>query len=181
MPLHAACVLLKFFRSPFIPNAVVELGDDISPCQNRDTRTLIIANHQSTADVPLLMATFSAKPDILPNIMWIMDRVFKFTNFGIVSVIHQDFFVRAVSESYSSKYHAIDVYSLNLCFVFFSLFHLCRARKTVRQPWNDCAITYVIRSYRALAIGWFYSQKVDSCENVVRSASAMARNMVCHF
>lgn len=76
---------------------VVELGDDISPCQNRDTRTLIIANHQSTADVPLLMACFSAKPDILPNIMWIMDRVFKFTNFGIVSVIHQDFFVRAVS------------------------------------------------------------------------------------
>lgn len=74
----------------------MELGDDISPCQARDTRTLIIANHQSTADVPLLMACFSAKPDILPNIMWIMDRVFKFTNFGIVSVLHQDFFIRAV-------------------------------------------------------------------------------------
>lgn len=75
---------------------VVELGDDIAPCLARDTRTLVIANHQSTADVPLLMACFSAKPDILPNIMWIMDRVFKFTNFGIVSVLHQDFFIRAV-------------------------------------------------------------------------------------
>lgn len=29
--------------------------------------------------------------------MWIMDRLFKFTNFGIVSVIHQDFFIMSVS------------------------------------------------------------------------------------
>lgn len=86
------CVFVLF--SSF--SAVVELGDDIAPCQVPDTRTLLIANHQSTADVPLLMACFSAKPDVLPNIMWIMDRVFKFTNFGIVSVLHQDFFVRAV-------------------------------------------------------------------------------------
>lgn len=76
---------------------VVELGDDLTACQMKNTRTLLIANHQSTADVPLLMACFSAKPDVLPNIMWIMDRVFKFTNFGVVSVLHQDFFVQAVS------------------------------------------------------------------------------------
>lgn len=70
---------------------VVELGDDIRLCL--DDRTLIIANHQSTADVPIMMATFNPKPGVLPNIMWIMDRVFKFTNFGIVSVLHEDFFI----------------------------------------------------------------------------------------
>lgn len=71
------------------------MGDDISECL--EEKTLIIANHQSTADVPLLMAVFNTKKQILPNIMWIMDRLFKYTNFGIVSVLHQDFFIVAVS------------------------------------------------------------------------------------
>ncbi|KAF6204562.1 hypothetical protein GE061_018722 [Apolygus lucorum] len=70
---------------------IVEMGDDIRICL--DDRTLVIANHQSTADVPMLMANFNAKKGVLPNIMWIMDRVFKFTNFGIVSIIHEDFFI----------------------------------------------------------------------------------------
>lgn len=70
---------------------IVELGDDIRTCL--EERTLVIANHQSTADVPLLMATFNTKRNVLPNLMWIMDRIFKYTNFGIVSVIHQDFFI----------------------------------------------------------------------------------------
>lgn len=73
----------------------MEDGDDITPCLNQ--RTLVIANHQSTADVPLLMASFNAKPNILPNLMWIMDRLFKYTNFGIVSVLHEDFFIVSVS------------------------------------------------------------------------------------
>lgn len=75
---------------------VVELGDDITPCRKRDARTLIIANHQSTADVPLMMTSFNTKPDVLPNIMWIMERMFKYTNFGLVSVIHEDFFISSV-------------------------------------------------------------------------------------
>ncbi|EFA02132.1 acyl-CoA:lysophosphatidylglycerol acyltransferase 1 isoform X1 [Tribolium castaneum] len=70
---------------------VVEMGDDIAKCI--DDRTLVIANHQSTGDVPLLMATFNPRKQILPNIMWIMDSLFKYTNFGIVSVLHQDFFI----------------------------------------------------------------------------------------
>ncbi|KAK4886386.1 hypothetical protein RN001_002657 [Aquatica leii] len=72
---------------------VMEMGDDISNCL--DEKTLVIANHQSTADVPLLMALFNTKKQVLPNIMWIMDKHFKYTNFGIVSVIHQDFFIMA--------------------------------------------------------------------------------------
>ncbi|XP_012278780.1 acyl-CoA:lysophosphatidylglycerol acyltransferase 1 [Orussus abietinus] len=70
---------------------VVEQGDDIQRIISE--RTLVIANHQSTGDVPMLMTTFNAKPNVLPNLMWIMDRVFKFTNFGIVSILHQDFFI----------------------------------------------------------------------------------------
>lgn len=73
----------------------MELGDDIRVCL--EEKTLVMANHQSTADVPLLMATFNAKKNVLPNLMWIMDRVFKFTNFGIVSVLHEDFFIVSVS------------------------------------------------------------------------------------
>ncbi|RZB39480.1 acyl-CoA:lysophosphatidylglycerol acyltransferase 1 [Asbolus verrucosus] len=75
--------------------AVVEVGDDITECI--DDRTLVIANHQSTGDVPLLMATFNSRKQILPNVMWIMDSLFKYTNFGIVSVLHQDFFIMSVS------------------------------------------------------------------------------------
>ncbi|KAG7199261.1 hypothetical protein KM043_018126 [Ampulex compressa] len=70
---------------------IIEQGDDIQKIVSE--RTLVIANHQSTGDVPMLMTTFNAKPNVLPNLMWIMDRVFKFTNFGIVSILHQDFFI----------------------------------------------------------------------------------------
>ncbi|CAH2239866.1 jg4553 [Pararge aegeria aegeria] len=73
---------------------VVETGDEPAACSNR--RTLVLANHQSTADVPMLMAAWNPRPGVLSNLMWIMDRVFKFTNFGIVSVLHQDFFIQAV-------------------------------------------------------------------------------------
>ncbi|XP_025415413.1 acyl-CoA:lysophosphatidylglycerol acyltransferase 1-like [Sipha flava] len=70
---------------------IVEMGDDIRLCLNE--RTLVLVNHQSTADVPMLMTNFNSKAGVLPNIMWIMDRIFKFTNFGIISIIHQDFFI----------------------------------------------------------------------------------------
>lgn len=86
---------------------VVELGDDIRKCT--EDRTLVIANHQSTADVPMLMATFNPRHNVLPNIMWIMDRVFKFTNFGIVSILHEDFFILSVS-----FFVVIKIYNLQL-------------------------------------------------------------------
>ncbi|KAK7603207.1 hypothetical protein V9T40_003206 [Parthenolecanium corni] len=70
---------------------LVEVGDDIRICL--EDRTLVIVNHQSTSDVPMLMANFNARPGVVPNIMWIMDWIFKLTNFGIVSIVHQDFFI----------------------------------------------------------------------------------------
>lgn len=78
---------------------IVEQGDDITRCLNK--KTLIIVNHQSTADVPLLMSAFNAKPCVLPHIMWIMDKAFKYTNFGIVSMFHLDFFIASVRHCFS--------------------------------------------------------------------------------
>jgi hypothetical protein len=90
---------------------VVEIGDDIRTCL--EDRTLVIANHQSTADVPLLMATFNTKKNVLPNLMWIMDRIFKYTNFGIVSILHEDFFI--VSVSYINIIHYKNICSVYSC------------------------------------------------------------------
>lgn len=70
-----------------------ESGDDPVVCMGH--RTLVLANHQSTADVPILMTAWNPRPGILPNIMWIMDRVFMYTNFGLVSMVHRDFFIQA--------------------------------------------------------------------------------------
>lgn len=37
-----------------------------------DDQKLVIANHQSTADIPMMLAIFNHKPGILPNIMLII-------------------------------------------------------------------------------------------------------------
>ena len=58
-------------------------------------KLLLLPNHQSTADVPLLMSILTARVGLTNKVMWIMDRVFKFTNFGVVSLMHDDFFIRS--------------------------------------------------------------------------------------
>lgn len=39
------------------------------------------------------MAALNPKRGVLPNIMWIMDKIFQYTNFGVVSTLHEDFFI----------------------------------------------------------------------------------------
>ncbi|CAL8084654.1 unnamed protein product [Orchesella dallaii] len=72
---------------------IVETGDNIKNIMNDET--LVMVNHQSTSDVPLLMHNFSAKHTLLQRLNWIMDAVFQYTNFGIVSTLHGDFFINA--------------------------------------------------------------------------------------
>jgi len=72
---------------------VAESGVDIDRMQ--EEKLLIMPNHQSTADVPLLMTIFSSRIGFCNKLMWIMDRVFKFTNFGVISWLHDDFFILA--------------------------------------------------------------------------------------
>ena len=64
-----------------------------------DENILFMPNHQSTADVPLCMTLFTARTHFADRVMWIMDRIFKYSNFGCVSWMHDDFFILAVSFS----------------------------------------------------------------------------------
>lgn len=70
-----------------------DVGEDVSSCF--DQECVVIVNHQSTGDVPSLMTVLQNKSQIIPRMLWIMDRFFKWTNFGLVSAIHGDFFIRA--------------------------------------------------------------------------------------
>lgn len=157
---------------------IVESGDDIAPCQEDGTRTLLLANHQSTADVPLFMACFNAKPDVLPNIMWIMDRVFKFTNFGIVSVLHRDFFVQAVSDNHNTHFE----FPFNSKFLRYSFVYPShRVEKLVMQPlkiWNCICVS---RLYHWNDAGWFYSPRADSCVNASKWAKNMQQKIIYRF
>lgn len=54
-------------------------------------RVLLLCNHISTADVPLMMQSFSTLTK--QSILWVLDAQFKFTNFGLVCISHGDFFI----------------------------------------------------------------------------------------
>lgn len=71
---------------------VIEYGDDISKLQ--ETEAVLLANHQSTADAPLVMLTLWNKGRVSGNTLWIMDYLFRFTNFGLISFIRHDFFIK---------------------------------------------------------------------------------------
>lgn len=72
---------------------VVESGERLEDI--KDQNFLFMPNHQSTADVPLCMTIFAARPNFADRVMWVMDRVFKYSNFGAVSWMHDDFFILA--------------------------------------------------------------------------------------
>jgi lysophosphatidylglycerol acyltransferase 1 len=72
---------------------VAESGADLDLLKHKNL--LLMPNHQSTADVPLLMTIFASRVGFCNKVMWIMDKVFKFTNFGVVSWMHDDFFILA--------------------------------------------------------------------------------------
>ncbi|KAL3052347.1 acyl-CoA:lysophosphatidylglycerol acyltransferase 1 [Trematomus bernacchii] len=71
---------------------VTEWGDDVRPISEEEA--MVIVNHQSTGDVCTLMMCLQDKGMALQKMMWLMDHVFKYTNFGLVSLIHGDFFIR---------------------------------------------------------------------------------------
>lgn len=50
--------------------------------------------------------------------MWLMDHVFKYTNFGLVSLIHGDFFIRQVSSPKSGGLTFIFTFDFNMFFSF---------------------------------------------------------------
>lgn len=79
--------------------SVVESGDRVPLEQVSEDNILFMPNHQSTADVPLCMTLFTARSRFADRVMWIMDRIFKYSNFGCVSWMHDDFFILAGKEN----------------------------------------------------------------------------------
>ncbi|GCB70147.1 hypothetical protein scyTo_0012558 [Scyliorhinus torazame] len=71
---------------------VVEWGDDVKAIT--EDETMVLVNHQATGDVCTLMMCLQDKGTVVCHMMWLMEYVFKFTNFGVVSLIHGDFFIR---------------------------------------------------------------------------------------
>lgn len=99
---------------------VHEHGDDIYSLRNDpNVRILLLANHQSTADVPLMMQSFTSKTEFI--LLWVMDAVFKWTNFGIVSQTHGDYFLN--TKQYKSgallKHCSLDYARLKNLFILF--------------------------------------------------------------
>lgn len=90
--------VLYSYVIPYLIIAVVEMGDDIQKIVN--DKALMLINHQSTSDVPLIMAALDGRSR---NIMWIMDRMFMKTNFGVVSWFHKDFFISSVCSHHSHR------------------------------------------------------------------------------
>ncbi|XP_036992835.2 acyl-CoA:lysophosphatidylglycerol acyltransferase 1 isoform X1 [Artibeus jamaicensis] len=71
---------------------VMEWGEDIKAISQDEA--VMLVNHQATGDVCTLMMCLQDKGRVVAQMMWLMDHIFKYTNFGIVSLIHGDFFIR---------------------------------------------------------------------------------------
>ncbi|RCN34385.1 Acyltransferase, partial [Ancylostoma caninum] len=72
---------------------VFEYGDDVTTYY-RDERVLVMCNHQSTADVPTLMACLQSKGVASRKTLWLMDVMFRWSPFGIIGNNHGDYFIK---------------------------------------------------------------------------------------
>ncbi|VDO64146.1 unnamed protein product [Heligmosomoides polygyrus] len=72
---------------------VFEYGDDVATYY-RDQRVLVMCNHQSTADVPTLMACLQSKGVASRKTLWLMDVMFRWSPFGIIGNNHGDYFIQ---------------------------------------------------------------------------------------
>uniref|UniRef100_T1JKV3 Enolase-phosphatase E1 n=1 Tax=Strigamia maritima TaxID=126957 RepID=T1JKV3_STRMM len=111
-----ASFLLLISRSDIIEMnlSFEEVGEDVSSCYNQEC--LILVNHQSTGDVPVLMYCFQNKGNVVSDMMWLMERFFKYTNFGIVAYSHGDFFIKSGKDVRQTELdklqrHLLQVYS----------------------------------------------------------------------
>jgi lysophosphatidylglycerol acyltransferase 1 len=64
---------------------VIEYGDDLSRAIRE--RCLVICNHQSTADVPVLCGVLQSKGVASRKVCWVISAIFKWSPFGLVSQV----------------------------------------------------------------------------------------------
>ncbi|XP_076464003.1 acyl-CoA:lysophosphatidylglycerol acyltransferase 1-like [Babylonia areolata] len=76
---------------------IFESGDDVS--QLSEEEVLLLCNHQSTADTPVVMMSLWGKGGCMSSSMWIMDWIFKFTNFGLICTLRKDVFIKQGRET----------------------------------------------------------------------------------
>ena len=72
-------------------HSLVECGEDITAFV--DKPCILMSNHQYPSDIGVLMRALVTKDSVFQRVMWIMDWVFQFANFGWVSKGHGDFFL----------------------------------------------------------------------------------------
>ncbi|XP_067681754.1 acyl-CoA:lysophosphatidylglycerol acyltransferase 1-like isoform X1 [Haliotis asinina] len=99
-----AMVTTWFFTAGY---KIIESGDELSVLYEKEA--LLLANHQSTGDVPSIMASLHGRQKVGGTLMWIMDEMFRFTHFGAASTLRKDFFIRqgkAVREQQLLNLHA---------------------------------------------------------------------------
>lgn len=77
--------------SDIIPRTFTEGTNKAIEKVHRRPRVLLLCNHVSTADVPLIMQSFSTLTN--QSVLWVLDGIFKPTNFGVVCSSHGDYFV----------------------------------------------------------------------------------------
>ncbi|XP_058131152.1 acyl-CoA:lysophosphatidylglycerol acyltransferase 1 isoform X4 [Dasypus novemcinctus] len=83
---------LNIAKGILLSRPVMEWGEDIEAISKDEA--VMLVNHQATGDVCTLMMCLQNKGLVVAQMMWLMDHIFKYTNFGIVSLIHGDFFIR---------------------------------------------------------------------------------------
>ncbi|KAI1309006.1 Acyl-CoA:lysophosphatidylglycerol acyltransferase 1 [Halotydeus destructor] len=64
----------------------------ITSGDERKGRVMLLSNHQSMGDVPLMFQAFVSHTNYI--MLWVMDNQFKFTHFGMVSAAHGDYFIK---------------------------------------------------------------------------------------
>ncbi|XP_055879310.1 acyl-CoA:lysophosphatidylglycerol acyltransferase 1-like [Biomphalaria glabrata] len=83
------CMVVTWFE---INNfKVQECGDDIGVLHNKGA--ILLCNHQSTGDTPVIMVSTYNKKMASGTMLWIIYVIFKYTHFGVVSCLRGDFFI----------------------------------------------------------------------------------------
>lgn len=97
---------------------VQECGDDIGVLHNKGA--ILLCNHQSTGDTPVIMVSTYNKKMASGTMLWIIYVIFKYTHFGVVSCLRGDFFIDQVIILFLPNIHMplvfnIPVLNKNIC------------------------------------------------------------------
>lgn len=78
-----------------------------------DSECLLLVNHQSTGDVPVIMQalTDANKRHLSRHVCWIIDDMFRYTHFGLPCHIHGDFFILQVRFAHNNNFRGKGQYS----------------------------------------------------------------------